>query len=297
MIEFFSQPFTNGFYQRALLAAILIGFTNGFVSALVVLNKSALKVGSLSHALLPGIALSMLFFGLSPVSAFGGALFAALLVGLLSVLIARNSRVDQDSALAILWTGAFAGGLILLNYLSVNQALENWLFGNITGLANSDLWTVFAISATTLLFLTLFQRPLLVMLFEPNVAQSQGVPVRALNYITFGVLAVVLIASAQAVGVILALGMLVAPAATIFLHSNSTTTLFWGGGILGAAVSAAALVIAYWFNIPPGATIVVTLSLVFLGSFLLSPKYGLLRKHLSRHHEHESAPQGDRGRV
>jgi manganese/iron transport system permease protein/iron/zinc/copper transport system permease protein len=286
MIDWLTQPFANGFYQRALLAAILIGFTNGYVSALVVLNKSALKVGSLSHTLLPGIAIAIFLFGLSAASAFFGALFAALLVGLLSVLIARNSRVDQDSALAILWTAAFAGGLILLNYLSVNQELENWLFGNITGLANVDLWTVFAISAMTLLFLTLFQRPLLVMLFEPNVAQSQGVPVRALNYITFGVLAVVLIASAQAVGVILALGMLVAPAATIFLYSNSTALLFWGGGILGATASATALVVAYWFNLPPGATIVVTLGLVFLASFLLSPKYGLLRQWLPRHHEH-----------
>ena len=285
-MHWLTEPFSNGFYQRALVAALLIGFTNGYVSALVVLNKSALKVGSLSHALLPGIALSVLFFGLSAASAFFGALFAALLVGLLSVLIARNSRVDQDSALAILWTAAFAGGLILLNHLAVNQELENWLFGNITGLADSDLLTVFAISAVTLLFLTLFQRPLLVMLFEPNVAQSQGVPVRALNYIIFGVLAVVLIASAQAVGVILALGMLVGPAATIFLYSNSATWLFWGGGILGAAASAMALVIAYWFNLPPGATIVVTLGVLFLASFVLSPKYGLLRKYVRVHHEH-----------
>ncbi len=286
-MDWLLEPFENNFYRRALLAAVMIGFTNGYVSGLVVLRKSALKVGSLSHTLLPGIALAILIVGLSPLSAFLGALFAALFVGMLSVTIARNCRVDQESALAILYTAAFGGGIILLNYMSVNQLLESWLFGNIAGLADSDLWIVFSISLVTLGTLALLQRPILVMLFEPNVAQSVGIPVRGLNYVLFGLMTVVLIASLQAVGVILALGLLVAPGATIYLFTDSTSRLLWGGAVLGAVGSAAALVAAYWFNLPPGPAIVVLLGVLFLVSFLLSPKYGVwqrVRKHRHAHH-------------
>jgi manganese transport system permease protein len=120
--------------------------TNGYASAFVVLKKSALKVGSLSHALLPGIAVAILVAGLHDWSAFLGSLFAALLIGLGSLAVSRGSRLDQDSALAILYTAAFSGGIILLRRIGVTQEMEEWLFGNIMGLRDSDLWTNFWIS-------------------------------------------------------------------------------------------------------------------------------------------------------
>ena len=103
---------------------MLIGFTNGYASAFVVLKKSALKVGSLSHALLPGIAVAILLVGLHDWSAFLGSLFAALLIGLGSLAVSRGSRLDQDSALAILYTAAFSGGIILLRRIGVTQEMD-----------------------------------------------------------------------------------------------------------------------------------------------------------------------------
>ena len=103
--------------QRALLACLMIGFANGFVSAFVVLQKSALKIGTLSHALLPGIALAVLVAGLTQWSALAGAVFAALIVGLGSLFLSRTSRLDQDTAMGILYTTAFAGGLLILTKL------------------------------------------------------------------------------------------------------------------------------------------------------------------------------------
>ena len=129
------------FNQRALLIALLIGFSNGYLSGFIVLRRSALMVGSLSHTLLPGIALAIFVFGvLNAFTAFFGALFAALLVGLGAVLVSRNSRLDGDSALAILYTTSFAAGLLLLDHMRESQELSHWLFGNILGLADSDLW-------------------------------------------------------------------------------------------------------------------------------------------------------------
>jgi len=272
--EFLSHPFN----QRALLAALLIGFTNGYASAFIVLKKSALKVGSLSHALLPGIAVAVMVAGLSEWSAFLGALFAALLIGLGSLAVSRGTRLDQDSALAILYTAAFSGGIILLRRIGVTQELDHWLFGNIMGLRDSDLWTTFWISAAALLLLTALHRPMLMVLFEPEVAATLGVPVRALNYLLLSILIVVLISSLQAVGCILALGLLVTPAATIYLLTNSTTWLFWGGATLGALCAASAIAIGWWLNLEQGPAIVLLLGLVFLAAFLGSPKYGLLSR-------------------
>jgi manganese transport system permease protein len=103
---------SNPFYQRALAAAAFIGFANGFFSGFVVLRRSALSVSALSHTMLPGIALAILATGaLTQWNAFAGALFAALLVGLGSVAVSRGHRVEQGTALAVLYTAAFAVGV------------------------------------------------------------------------------------------------------------------------------------------------------------------------------------------
>ncbi|MCX6877169.1 MAG: metal ABC transporter permease [Verrucomicrobia bacterium] len=278
MIDWLTEPFQHPFNQRAMLAALLIGFTNGYASAFVVLKKSALKVGSLSHALLPGIALAILLVGLHDWSAFLGALFAALLIGLGSLAVSRGSRLDQDSALAILYTAAFSGGIILLRRLGVTQQMDEWLFGNIMGLRDGDLWTNFWISTGTLGILTALHRPLLMTLFDSEVAATLGVPVRALNYLLLALLILVLISSLQAVGCMLALGLLVTPAATIYLLTDSTNALFWGGSLLGGLASAAAVLLGWHLNLEQGPCIVLVLGAGFLCAFIFSPKYGVLKR-------------------
>ena len=270
--EFLNEPIA----RRALLACLMIGFANGFVSAFVVLRKSALKIGTLSHALLPGIALAVMLFGLTQWSALGGAIFAAMLIGLGSVFLARTSRLDQDTAQGILYTTAFAGGYILLTRMNIRQKLDEWLFGSIVGMSDSDLWIAFGISAFAVLALTALQRPLLIYLFEPNIAASLGVPVRFLTYALFAVVILVLISSLQAVGCILSVGLLVAPAATVYLFSNNAKTLFWGGGIIGALGSVAAFFLSYPLGWHISSTIIVVLGALFLAAYIVSPRYGLL---------------------
>ncbi len=272
--DFLAEPIA----KRALIACLMIGFANGFVSAFVVLRRSALKIGTLSHALLPGIALFVLFFGLSQWSALGGAVFAALMVGLGSLFVSRTSRIDQDTALGILYTAAFAGGYIILTKANVRQKLDEWLFGSIVGMADSDLWIAFGISLVAVLTLTALQRPLLIYLFEPNIAASLGVPVRLLNYATFAVVILVLVSSLQAVGCILSVGLLVAPAATVYLFTNDARALFWGGGLIGALGSVSALFLSYPLNWSVSATIILVLGTLFVLAYIFSPKYGLFAK-------------------
>lgn len=272
--DFLAEPIA----RRALLACLMIGFANGFVSAFVVLRKSALKIGTLSHALLPGIALAVLLVGLTQWSALAGALFAALIVGLGSIFLSRTSRLDQDTSMGILYTTAFAGGYLILTQLNVRQKLDEWLFGSIVGMADSDLWIAFGISAVAVIALTALQRPLLIYLFEPNIAASLGVPVRFLNYATFAITILVLISSLQAVGCILSVGLLVAPAATVYLLTDNARALFWGGGLIGAFGSAAAFLLSYPLGWSVSASIIVVLGALFLLAYVCSPRYGLFSK-------------------
>lgn len=272
-------PFYDHFFQRALLAGLLIGFTNGFFSGFVVLRRTALSVSALSHTMLPGIALGILITGaLTQANAFIGALSAALIVGLGSVVVSRTARVDQGTALGILYTTAFALGVASLKYLGNYGDLQHWLFGDIRLVSSSDLWLALGIGSVILLGSCIFFRPLLLTLFESNVAAAQGVPVRAMNYLLFLMLILALVTSLQAVGCVLSVGLLVAPGATISLLTNRTPVLFWGGGILGALGSVLALLCAYWIDIPAGPAIVIVLGGAFLLAFLTSPKYGLLSR-------------------
>ncbi len=277
LTDFLAEPIA----KRALLACLMIGFANGFVSAFVVLRKSALKIGTLSHALLPGIALAVLMVGLTQWSALAGAVFAAMIVGLGSIFLSRTSRLDQDTSMGILYTTAFAGGYLILTQLNVRQKLDEWLFGSLVGMADSDLWIAFGISAIAVLALTALQRPLLIYLFEPNIAASLGVPVRFLNYATFAITILVLISSLQAVGCILSVGLMVAPAATVYLFTNDARTLFWGGGIIGGLGSVAAFFISYPLGWSMSSTIILVLGSLFLLAYIFSPRYGLFSKRAS----------------
>jgi manganese/iron transport system permease protein/iron/zinc/copper transport system permease protein len=274
LTDFLAEPIA----KRALLACLMIGFSNGFVSAFVVLRKSALKIGTLSNALLPGIALAVLMVGLTAWSALAGAVFAALIVGLGSIFLSRTSRLDQDTSMGILYTTAFAGGYLILTQLNIRQKLDEWLFGSIVGMADSDLWIAFSISLIAVITLTALQRSLLIYLFEPNIAASLGVPVRFLNYATFAITILVLISSLQAVGCILSVGLLVAPAATVYLLTDNARTLFWGGGLIGAFGSVLAFFISYPLGWSVSATIILVLGGFFLLAYIFSPRYGLFSK-------------------
>src|SRR5688572_24740425 len=280
MPQWLSEIASSPWLQRSLLAALIIGFTNGCFSAYVVLRRGALIAGSLSHALLPGIVLGVLVAGqLSGWSSFLGALFAALIVVLASVLVSRVSRLDQGTSLGVIFTVAFAAGLILFNYIpgdvKSQVKLEDYLFGDLLMLDATDVWVALGISVLTLTTCVALQRTLLVTLFEPSVAAAQGVPVRAVQYLVMTLLVLVMVSALRAVGCMLSLGLVVAPGATVFLLSNSTRAMFWGGGVIGAASAAVGMVIAHVTNITAGAAITGVLGALFLLALVFSPKSGL----------------------
>jgi ABC-type Mn2+/Zn2+ transport system permease subunit len=276
-MNWLTEPFTHEFMQRALIGGALIGFTNGFIGAFVVLRRLALMADSLSHSMLPGLAVGAMIFGLNLGGLFLGGLLAALFVALGSQLISRSSRLKEDTALAILYTVAVSLGLVLLTFVKVRVSLNHYLFGNILGLANSDLWLAYGLALVGVPMLAALQRSYLLLLFEPAVARSQGVRAGALNLLLIGLLVLTMVSSVQAVGVILMLGLLIAPAATVYMLCDSFPAMLWGGGAIGAAGSVLGLVLSYRVsNLPSGAAIVLVLGAIFFFAWLFSPP---LRRH------------------
>ncbi|MBR3694988.1 MAG: metal ABC transporter permease [Akkermansia sp.] len=273
-LQFLGEPIA----QRSLWACAVIGFANGFVSALVVLKRSSLQIGTISCALLPGIALAILLFGLVQMSILIGAVIAGLLVGLGSLFVSRTSKVDHDTALSIIHTTGFAIGYIILVRLGLQQKVDDWLFGSIMSMGNSDLWIAYGISAMAVLGITALHRPLLIYLFDAKATAAMGIPTRAFSYGIFALIILVLVSSLQAVGAFLTLGLLVAPAATMYLLTNRASLMFWGGGLIGGVGSVLAFFLSYPLGWHLGATIIVVLGCIFLSAYIFSPKYGLLRK-------------------
>ena len=277
LLEVLDMPF----FRRALVAAALIGFTNGFVSGFVLLRRSSLTLSALSHTMLPGIVIVVLITGaLTQAGAFMGALLASLLVGLGSIAVTRHTRLPQSTALAIFFTTAFALGVVLIQYAHTSQDLEEWLFGSILSVSDADLKVFYGIACFTLISSTLFMRPLLLTLFEPNVAAVQGVGVRWMHYLLYALMIFALMASFQAVGSILSIGLLVVPGAIVSLFTNQTKWIFWGGGIVGCLCSTFAVIISVPLNIPTGPAIVLVLGALFLVAYFCNPSYGPFKRSL-----------------
>lgn len=284
-----TEPFSYAFMQRALLSCALIGFTNGFLGTFVILRRQALLTDALSHSLLPGLAVAAILVGLSPGGLLLGGLLAALLVALGGQLIARNSRLKDETAVAALYIIAFALGILLLRYARVKVDLVHFLFGNILGVGDGDLLISYGAALLTLGILVPFQRPVLLTLFDISVARASGIRT---GWIEAGLLALIvlaLVASLQAVGVLLSLGLLILPAATAYLMTDSFSRMLWGSAVLGLLGAVAGLLLSFLANIPSGPCIVLVLALFLAAAYLFSPRHGVLARFFRGRHLHEES--------
>jgi len=289
-MNLFRELWSHEFMRRALAGGALIGFTNGFLGSFIILRRMSLMADALSHSMLPGLAIGLVLFGLNHGGLFLGGIVAAFLVAIGAMLLARASRLKEDASLAILYTVAFSVGVVLLQFVPTSVDLKHYLFGNILGLGDADLWIAYGVALVVVPGLLLLLRPLVLTLFDPMVARSQGVKVDVLHVVLIAASVLAMISSAQAVGVILMLGLLVTPAATLYLLTDDFPTMLWGGAFLGSAGSVIGLLLSYRFErIPSGAAIVLVLGVCFLLAWTCGPRYGLIARLRKRRHFHEES--------
>jgi ABC-type Mn2+/Zn2+ transport system permease subunit len=260
MVEFLVAPFEFGFMQRALLGGVLVGAICALVGTYVVLRGLAFVGDALAHAAFPGVVIAYLLKG----NIYLGAMIFALATALAIGLVSRRSRVSYDTAIGILFAGAFALGVLLMSTIrGYTVDLFSFLFGNVLGISGRDLALVGFLGAMVVLTIVLFYKELLLLSFDPTVAEAMGYPVQTLNYLLLALIALTIVISIQAVGIILVVALLVTPSATASLLTERFFRMMILGVILAALAAVIGLYLSYYLNVASGAAIVLVSTCLF----------------------------------
>jgi manganese/iron transport system permease protein len=278
-----TDPLALELFQRALLAAVLMGATCGAIGAYVVLRRLAFIGDALSHAVFPGVVLAYV----AGVSVFIGAMIAGALTSVAITVVSRGQRIREDTAIGIFFAGAFALGIVLISTQTGYQRdLSAFLVGDLLGVG----WEEIAFSAVTGLavigVLIGLRKELLLASFDRVYAQALGYPVFALELLLLLLLTATIVVSLSAVGIILVLAMLVTPAATARLLVDRFTPMMVTGAALGALYGVIGWYVSYHAGWSPGGAIVLVATLAFVLAFIFSPSHGLLAHRLRRHPQH-----------
>lgn len=260
VISFFTDPLQLEFMRTALLVAVVCGLTCAVLSCWLTLLGWSLMGDAVSHAVLPGVVLAYVF-GLP--FALGAFLFGAGGVAMIGGLN-RTSKVKEDAAIGIVFTGLFALGLVLASVIPSQIDLFHILFGNVLGVSDSDVYQVLGIGALVIAVLLYKRRDLVLYAFDPTHAHAIGLSARRLEALLLGALALTVIVALQAVGIVLVVAMLITPGATAFLLTDRFDRMLAiaaGGAVFASVVGVYA---SFWLDASTGGAIVCVLTLQFL---------------------------------
>jgi manganese/iron transport system permease protein len=254
------EPIAFGFFQRALLASVLVGLVCAVVGAFVVLRGLAFLGDALSHAAFPGVVIAYLL-GLP---FYLGAAVAAVATSLAVGWVQRRGPVRSDTAIGVLFAGMFALGVFLFsripNYVG---DLFGFLFGDVLAIGVGDLVSLTVLSIVVLAIVAVLRKELLFATFDPLGAAAAGLNVRRLDDLFLALVAIAIVVSLQAVGIILVVAMLVTPAATAQLLTIRFGRLIAIAAGIGIVAPLVGLYASYWLDAASGATIVIVESLLF----------------------------------
>lgn len=273
MIENFIDGLMNyQFLQNALITSLLVGFVSGILGSFIILRGMSLMGDAISHAVLPGVAVSYMF-GLSYVF---GASFFGILTAVLIGYITEKSTLKNDTVIGIVFSSFFALGIILISFAESATNLYHILFGNVLAVRDSDIILTAIVTVISLIFILVFFKELKLTSFDPVMAKAAGLPVKFFHYALMFLLTLVAVVSLQTVGTILVISMLVTPAGTAYLLTNNLKVMIVLSAVIGMLSSIIGLFFSYSYNLASGATIVLTAAVFFVIAFLFAPQKGLL---------------------
>lgn len=279
------------FLQRALLVTVVVGIVSGVVGSIVILRGLSLMGDAISHAVLPGVAISYML----GINFFFGAMTTGMFTALGITYVSQRSRLKSDTAIGVVFSAAFALGIILITHAKAASNLNNVLFGNVLAVTRADLILTLIVAGIAIVVVEVFYRHLLVTTFDANVAPTYGSSPRAMHYLLMVLLTAVTVAALQTVGIILVVAMLVTPAATAFLLTRRLRPMMGLAALIGVVAAVAGLYLSYRFNLPSGPAIVIVLSGIFalafaVSRFAASAAARRLRPFRARSREREAVP-------
>ena len=264
MIETLLLPFQFPFMQQAFIIGLLVALPMGLLSPFLVLKGWSLMGDAISHAVLPGIVLAYLAGLPLAVGAFSAGMVCSLAVGYLK----ENSRVKEDTVMGVVFSGMFGLGIVMFSMIESDLHLLHVLFGDILGVTWRDVIETGVIALVTLGFGGLLRRDLLLAAFDPQHARAIDLPVRVYHYGLLAILSLTIVGALKAVGIILAIAMLIAPGATAFLLTRRFEAMVAVSMLIATACAFFGVYLSFFIDSAPAPTIVVLMALVFIAAFI-----------------------------
>jgi len=285
MIDAVIDPFVElPFMRRALAGCLALSLSAPPIGVFLMLRRMSLMGDAMSHAVLPGVAIGYLLFGLSPLAMSLGGLVAGLAVALAAGLVARSTLLKEDASLAGFYLVSLATGVLIVSLSGSDIDLMHVLFGAALALDDAALLLVAAIATLSLVVLAVIYRPLVLECFDPQflrAASGWSSP----THLIFLVLVVLnLVAGFQALGTLLAVGIMILPAVTARFWAEDVTGLVLVAIGCAVAASVSGLLLSHYADLPTGPAIILLCGVFYLLSILLGVRGGLIWNIVPRRH-------------
>ena len=272
LIHWFTAPLQFEFMVKAILVSALVGVVCSALSCFMILKGWALMGDAVSHAVLPGVVIAYVLNIPFAIGAFVFGVGSVIAIG----FIKAKTRVKEDTVIGLVFTGFFALGIVLVSKVKSTIDLGHILFGNVLGIADSDIIQTVIISIVTLVTLAILRKDLILFCFDSTHARSIGLNITFLYYVLLCLLSLTAVAGLQTVGIILVVAMLVTPGATAYLLSDRFDHMLLIAMACGIFSSVIGTYISYHIDGSTGGCIVVLQTLLFLIAMIFAPKHGLL---------------------
>lgn len=288
LYELVAAPFVDfEFMRRALVACIALGIGAGPIGVFLVLRRMSLMGDAIGHAVLPGVAVGFMMSGLSLLAMTLGGVVAGLAVALLSGVTSRATGMKEDASLAGFYLTSLALGVLLVSFRGSPVDLLHILFGSILAVDDQGLIFVVGVATFSTLTVSVIFRPLVIECFDPVFARSVGAGGAWVHAIFLGLVVLNLVAAFQALGTLMAVGLMMLPALAARFWSDDISHIVLIAAAFAMLSSFAGLLISYHVEVASGPAIVLTASALYLASIIVGSRSGLIVRWLRRPHYHE----------
>ncbi len=272
-------PFADfAFMRRALVAVIAVALIAGPLGVFLQLRRMSLMGDALAHAILPGVAIGFFLFGLDLWAMSVGGLVACLVVALLSGIVTRLTALKEDTSLAALYLVSLALGVLIVSMRGSTRDLLHILFGSLLSIGSDGLILVVATSTLSLIVFAIIYRTLVVECFDPMFLRAVGGRGAAAHMIFLILMAVNLVAAIQALGTLMAVGLMILPAAAARFWARSVAGMIFFASAAALGAGLIGLLGSYHLDLPPGPAIVLMAGAFYAASVVAGRNGGLLRR-------------------
>ena len=276
MIDTLLEPFSYGYMTSAILVSTIVGGLCAFLSAYLMLKGWSLIGDALAHSVVPGVAGAYLLGLPFAIGAFiSGGLAASLML-----FLSERSGLKTDVVIGIIFTAFFGVGLFVVSLYPISISIETIIMGNILAISYSDMLQLLIIGSISLVILFLKWRDLMVVFFDESHARTVGLNPSRLKIVFFTLLSASIVAALQTVGAFLVIAMVVTPGATAYLICDRFPKLILLSVLIGSVTCFTGAYLSFFIDGATGGIIVVLQTIVFLGVFLIAPKYGYISARL-----------------